>query len=297
MQCPPHPLGGGIGQERRGESLELPDLPVVVAKPMRNERLRVSRLAFRAISRPSSVAALDNERSFESRTKAVQQFLRRIEPPLALGGARVLDVGSGYGALCFHLAENGAARVVGMEVSPSLVEFTRSLLTGPCAHLADRVEFQLAADIDDLEEYDFDLIISQDVLIYIPDLERFTAALVKRLKPGGRLAIGMSPLWYSPWGGLIKHTTWLPWAHLIFPEELFAERGHTFFGDSHMTVRRFLGVIRNSGLEEQYLAFNVVSRSGLLATVALAVMSALRTVPGVRELLTFSLYGSWRKPA
>ena len=29
-------------------------------------------------------------------------------------------------------------------------------------------------------------------------------------------------------GGLIKHTTWLPWAHLIFPEELFTERGHTF---------------------------------------------------------------------
>jgi 2-polyprenyl-3-methyl-5-hydroxy-6-metoxy-1,4-benzoquinol methylase len=274
----------------------VPSLRAVAAKPTGSERLRVSRLAFRAISRPSSVTALDNERSFESRTAAVQQFLRRIEPALTLDGARVLDVGSGYGALCFHVAENGAARVDGMEVNPSLVEFTESLLAGPYAHLADRVGFYLVADVDDLEEYDFDLIICQDVLIYIPDLERFAAALVKRMKPGGRLAIGMSPLWYSPWGGLIKHTTWLPWAHLIFPEEFFAERGHTFFADSHMTLRRFLSVMRNSGLEEQYLAFNVVSRSGLLATVALAVMRALRTLPGVRELLTFSVYGSWRKP-
>lgn len=269
----------------------------MAANLVRSERLRISRPAFRAISRPSSVTALDHERSLESRTKAVQQFLRRIEPPLILEGASVLDVGSGYGALCFHLAENGAVRVVGMEIDPSLVEFTQSLRTGPYAHLASRVGFHLVADIDDLEEYDFDLIVCQDVLIYIQDLERFAAALAERMKPGGRLAIGMSPLWYSPWGGLIKHTTWLPWAHLIFPEEFFAERGHTFFGDSHMTLRRFLRAMRNSGLEEQHIAYNVVSRSGLLATVALAVVRALRTLPGVRELLTFSVYGSWRKPA
>jgi len=27
------------------------------------------------------------------------------------------------------------------------------------------------------------------------------------------------------------------------------------------------------------------------------VVRALRTLPGLRELLTFSVYGSWRKPA
>lgn len=265
---------------------------------MRGKRARrLSRIAFRAISRPSSVAALDNERSFESRTTAVQQFLGRIEPALAVDCARVLDVGSGYGALCFHLAEMGASHVIGMEVNPSLVEFSRSQLTSPYAHLANSVEFQLVADIDDLKEYDFDLIVLQDVLIYVEDLELFVAALVKRLKPGGRLAIGMSPLWYSPWGGLIKHTTWLPWAHLIFPEEFFAERDHTFFSDSRMTLQRFLHVMRTCGLEEQYLAFNVISRNGLLAVAALAVMRVLQRLPGVRELLTFSVYGSWRKPA
>ena len=264
---------------------------------MKNVRLGLSRLAFRAISHPSGVAVLDNEQSLDSRTKAVQQFLRRIGPPLPVDGARALDVGSGYGALCFHLAENGAAHVVGMEIDSSLVEFSRSLLTGPYAHLADRVEFQLVANVSDLDEYDFDLIISQDVLIYIPDLEQFVAALAKRLKPGGTLAIGMSPLWYSPWGGLIRHTTWLPWAHLVFREELFTERGHSFYGDSHMTVRRFLSVMRNSGLEERYLALNVVSRSGRFTRAALVAMGALRTVPGVRELMTFSLYGSWQKPS
>ena len=177
------------------------------------------------------------------------------------------------------------------------VQLSRSLLTGPYAHLADRVEFQLVADVSELDEYDFDLIISQDVLIYIPDLERFVTALAKRLKLGGTLAIGMSPLWYSPWGGLIRHTTWLRWAHLVFREELFTERGHSFFGDAHMTVRRFLSVMRNSGLEERHLALNVVSRSGRFTRAALVVMGALRTLPGVRELMTFSLYGRWQKPA
>jgi SAM-dependent methyltransferase len=226
----------------------------------------------------------------------VQQFLGRIKPALAAEDARVLDVGSGYGALCFYFAENGAARVVGMEVDPSSVEFTNSLLKGAYRHVADRVEFYLATDIGELKEYDFDLIVLQDVLIYIQDLERFVAALAKRLKPGGRLAIGMSPLWYSPGGGLVRHTTWLPWAHLIFRQELFAERGHPFFGDSRMTLRHFLSVMRNSGLEEQYLAFNVVSRNGLPARAVLALMRVLRRLPGARELLTFSVYGSWRKP-
>lgn len=258
---------------------------------------RLSWLAFRAISRPSSVVALDKEQSFESRTTAVQQFLGRIKPALTVERARVLDVGSGYGPLCFYLAERGASHVIGMEVNPSLVEFSRSQITSRYANLADRVEFQLVADIDDLKEYDFDLIVIQDVLIYVQDLDRFVAALVKRLKPGGRVAIGMSPLWYSPWGGLIKHTTWLPWAHLIFPEEFFVERGHMFFNDSRMTLRRFLNVMRTSGLEEQYLAFNVISRNGQLTVVLLAVIRVLQRLPGLRELLTFSVYGSWRKPA
>jgi hypothetical protein len=75
------------------------------------------------------------------------------------------------------------------------------------------------------------------------------------------------------------------------------ERGHSLFGDTRMTVRRFLSVMRNSGLEEQYLTFNVVLRSGRLTTATPAAMRVLRTVPGVRELMTFSLHGTWRKPA
>jgi hypothetical protein len=55
--------------------------------------------------------------------------------------------------------------------------------------------------------------------------------------------------------------------------------------------------MRNISLEEQYLAFNVVSPSGPLTTAILAAMRVLRTVPGVRELMTFSPYGTWRKPA
>jgi SAM-dependent methyltransferase len=269
----------------------------VTGAGIKKQRLRLSRLVFRAVSHPSSVTVLDNEQSLESRTAAVQQFLRRMGPPLPVDGARVLDVGSGYGAMCFHLAENGAAHVVGMEVDSSLVDFSRSLLAGPYAHLADRVEFQLVGDVSELEEFEFDLILTQDVLIYIQDLERFVAALSRRLKPGGTLAIGMSPLWYSPWGGLIGHTTRLPWAHLLFREELFTERGHSFFGDSRMSARRFLSVMRNSGLEERYLAFNVVSRTGRFTRAALVAMGALRMVPGIRELMTFSVYGSWQKPA
>jgi len=45
------------------------------------------------------------------------------------------------------------------------------------------------------------------------------------LKQDGLLVIGFSPLWKAPYGGHIRFMTKLPWAHLIFPEEvIMAER-------------------------------------------------------------------------
>jgi 2-polyprenyl-3-methyl-5-hydroxy-6-metoxy-1,4-benzoquinol methylase len=90
----------------------------------------LARPLFRAVSRPSSLDQVVNDDAFELRDRAAAEFLGRFRQRLDWEGADVLDVGSGFGALCFHLAATGAAHVLGIEVNPDRTVYANSLLAG-----------------------------------------------------------------------------------------------------------------------------------------------------------------------
>ncbi len=100
-------------------------------------------------------------------------------------GARVLDVGSGTGALAFAIAErNDRSRVVGIDPSQEYVAYATSRNPFP-----DRTSFQVG-DAQKLvfPGTAFDACLSLLVFNFIPDPKKALLELRRVTKPGGRVA-------------------------------------------------------------------------------------------------------------
>ena len=109
--------------------------------------------------------------------------------------ATVLDVGTGTGKAAFVAAERfPAAEVVGIDLSPAMIDQARSLLP---VELKDRVRFEVA-DASELpfEDGSFDLVVLLNMIPFFDELGRITA-------PGGTVVIGAvsgpaTPIWTPP---------------------------------------------------------------------------------------------------
>jgi len=132
----------------------------------------------------------------------------------------VLDLGCGHGALSIRFAEHGAADVTGIDLDDERIDFARRNLASAFPQFGDRVEY-LCQDVRDLSSYNsFDLIVSKDSFEHIDDLSGILSHLYRLLKPGGCLAAGFSPLFYSPFGDHGRYKVGLPWLHALLPEAL-----------------------------------------------------------------------------
>jgi SAM-dependent methyltransferase len=118
--------------------------------------------------------------------------LRALLPDMR--ALNVLDPGCGYGWFCRWAAEQGAASVLGVDVSEKMLE--RAMQRN--AHPA--VEYRR----DDLEGIDlpassFDLVYSSLAFHYIEDLRALMLAIHRALVPGGRLVFSNEhPVYMAP---------------------------------------------------------------------------------------------------
>jgi SAM-dependent methyltransferase len=102
-------------------------------------------------------------------------------------GKRVLDVACGEGYGSHLMAQWGAERVVGVDRSDEAIENARSLFgDGPVAFLQGDVT-QLDQVLDDGDS--FDLVVSFETIEHLDDPELFLRQILKRLAPGGTIAI------------------------------------------------------------------------------------------------------------
>jgi SAM-dependent methyltransferase len=113
--------------------------------------------------------------------------------PLALAsitpGETILDLGSGAGFDAFLAARRvgPTGRVIGVDLTPEMIEQARANAErAGCTN----VEFRLG-DIETLplEDASVDLVISNCVLVLVPDKAKAFAEIARVLKPGGRVAI------------------------------------------------------------------------------------------------------------
>lgn len=130
-----------------------------------------------------------------------------IEALSLRAGEKLLDLGSGLGGPARCAAATHGVHVVGIDLSPQLVEVATRLtaLTG----MSEWAEF-LQGDVTelDLEPASFDHAMTQHVSMNIQDKSSFYKSVHRVLKPGGRFAIhdifqgNGEPIFFPvPWAG------------------------------------------------------------------------------------------------
>ncbi len=99
---------------------------------------------------------------------------------------RVLDIGCGNGAITKYLSEQmPAGQVVGVDISPSMVEFARRTYAEP-----ERLEFQqMSADQLDFDD-SFDLVCSFSILHWVKRQWDVWNGIHRALRSGGRVLAG-----------------------------------------------------------------------------------------------------------
>jgi ubiquinone/menaquinone biosynthesis C-methylase UbiE len=118
--------------------------------------------------------------------------LRAMLPELK--GLRVVDLGCGYGWFCRHAHEQGAAEVLGLDVSEQMLARARSMSSGA------GVRYE-RADLEHLElpATSFDFAYSSLTLHYIADLAGLLATLHRALVPGSRFVLSIEhPIYMAP---------------------------------------------------------------------------------------------------
>ena len=104
--------------------------------------------------------------------------LQRLMPELK--EKRVLDLGCGYGWHCKYAADQGAAEVLGIDMSPKMLEEALR------RNRDDRLRYRVCS----LEEYEYprdtwDVALSNLALHYVADLEKIFRKVYRTLAPGG----------------------------------------------------------------------------------------------------------------
>ena len=121
-----------------------------------------------------------------------------IEQPIVfdlvgdVSGKSVLDIGCGYGAMTVKLADAGASRAVGLDVSEMMVG--KAKIENP----RDNIEYKIlsAEALDELGD-SFDVIVSCLAIHYIEDLDKLFRDVYARLNKGGELVFSMEHPMYT----------------------------------------------------------------------------------------------------
>lgn len=118
--------------------------------------------------------------------------LRALLPDLR--GRKVVDLGCGFGWFCRWAREQGAAEVLGIDLSENMLERARAMTEGAAIRY-------VRADLEglDLPPESFDLAYSSLALHYVADLARLLATVRRALIPGGHLIASMEhPIFTAP---------------------------------------------------------------------------------------------------
>ncbi len=156
---------------------------------------------------PRSVQGLDGAAEWPA--------LRALLPPLQ--GARVVDLGCGYGWFGRYARAQGAASVLGLDVSAKMLDRARHDTDD------DAITYQ-QADLDHVElpAESFDLAYSSLTLHYLQDLDRIVGQIAAAVVPGGAVVCSVEhPVFSAP-----THPGWVEVdGRRVWPLDGYSRRG------------------------------------------------------------------------
>ncbi len=123
------------------------------------------------------------------------RYWSRLEPYLSLAGRSVLDMGAGTGGLLLACQQQGATRLVGIEVDPALHALAQLRLAGT------GIESLLTdGNTIPLPDATFDVIFSIHVIEHVVSPVAYLSAIARLLKPNGVVVLSCpNRLWpYEP---------------------------------------------------------------------------------------------------
>lgn len=133
------------------------------------------------------VAMNDLERKRQDDHMRIRHMLNFAKLPPDL---RILDIGTGIGLLPLLLSEDGAKQLVGIDISPEMLEHAEYLRLSRGTEAAARVTFRLApAHALPFREETFDAVTCRLVLNHVRRPERIVREIVRVLRPGGILIL------------------------------------------------------------------------------------------------------------
>lgn len=220
-------------------------------------------------------------------------------------GSRVLEIGSGDGGNISAFLTLGC-HVVGVELDPNLVEFTKEKLS---SYLDNGKLTMLSKDIYQAKiEEDlggkFDLIILKDVIEHIHDQPRLFSRMKDMLTERGMIFFGFPP-WQMPYGGHQqickgKWTSKIPWYHLLprsWYRKILEKNGEPVdvlmeIRDTGISIETFERIAHETGYEmvkRQLWLMNPVYeyKFGYRARKQLPI---LRSIPWLRNFFTTCAY-------
>ncbi|WP_431225317.1 class I SAM-dependent methyltransferase [Serratia sp. L9] len=124
--------------------------------------------------------------------------IRSILPNLQ--GSTVVDLGCGYGWFCRSAREQGAAKVLGMDLSEKMLSKAKEMTEDPA------IEYR-QQDLETLQlpAATYDLVYSSLTLHYVEDLSKLFATVYQALVSGGQFIFTAEhPIYTAP-----KHQGWL----------------------------------------------------------------------------------------
>jgi SAM-dependent methyltransferase len=177
-------------------------------------------------------------------------YLNRFVP----GNAAVLELGAGY---CYFINEVSASRRVAVDISPDMLQWKRSNVEGVCS---DAMEYLRGADAEQ-----FDFILASNFFEHFtwPQLDEMLPAIVRILRPGGRIA-AIQPNFRLAW------------------RRYFDDYTHrTIFTDVSLTDWFRSGGLKIAHAEPRFLPLTVKSRLGGLSFLVPAYLaSPIRPLAG-----------------